>query len=70
MYFRSKVPHKTWQVWFSSLNLMTMVTNRIDKESPSLEDLNVLLDGSEGLRWARVETLEIKPAAVIALVSG
>jgi len=49
---------------------MTLVTNRIDKESPSLEDLNVLLDGSEGLRWARVETLEIKPAAVIALVSG
>ena len=24
VYFRSKVPHKTWQVWFSSLNLMTL----------------------------------------------
>lgn len=45
-----------------------LFNNRIDKEGLSLEDLDVLLDGSEGLRWARVETLEIEPAAAIALL--
>lgn len=45
-----------------------LFNNRIDKEGPSLEDLDVLLDGSESLRWAKVETLEIEPSVAIALL--